>query len=83
MFDEANAFARNKFAEFEQKKIAYSESLRKQTIRDQKQLAAKYAGLLSAKPNLAGEDLYYLGMLHWIAANLDGTAGSLRKYAEA
>ena len=80
MFDEANAFARNKFAEFEQKKIAYSESLRKQTIRDQKQLAAKYAGLLSAKPNLAGEDLYYLGMLHWIAENFDGSVATFLKY---
>ena len=29
---------------------------------------------------LAGEDFYYLGMLHWIAENLDGTAENLRKF---
>lgn len=43
LFEEVNEYSKNKFAEFEQRKIAYSESLRKQTQREQKQLAAKYA----------------------------------------
>src|SRR5690349_8771598 len=55
MFDEANGYARNRFADFEQKKVAYSESLRVQTLREQKQLAAKYAGLVS-QPNVTGDD---------------------------
>jgi thiol-disulfide isomerase/thioredoxin len=80
MFDEANTYSRNKFTEFEQKKIAYSEGLRKQTQIEQKQLAAKYAGVVSQRTNIASEDLYYLGMLHWIAENLDGATAALSRY---
>lgn len=80
MFDEVSRYSRNKFAEFEQKKIAYSENLRLQTEREQKQLAAKYAASLSGRSDLTGEDLYYLGLLHWIAENLDGTSDALKRY---
>jgi thiol-disulfide isomerase/thioredoxin len=83
MFDEANGYARNRFAEFEQKKVAYSESLRVQTQREQKQLAAKYAVLVSQRTNVSGDDLYYLGMLHWIAENFDGATTALRQYLAA
>ncbi|MBA2735411.1 MAG: redoxin family protein [Pyrinomonadaceae bacterium] len=80
MFDEANAYAKTKFAEYELKKTPYNESLRLQTLREQKQLAAKYATLSSARENLAGEDFYYVGLLHWIAENLDGAAENFRKF---
>src|SRR5688500_3264560 len=58
--DEANAYNRTKFPEFEKKKIAYSESLRLQTEREQKQLAAKYASAAAAREDLSADDLYYL-----------------------
>jgi len=80
MFDEANSYAKVKAAEFEQKKVVYSDSLFKQIRREQKQLAAKYAGVAGQRQNLSGEDLYYLGMLHWVAENLDGAAANLRKF---
>lgn len=80
MFDEANSYAKVKAAEFEQKKVVYSDSLLNQIRREQKQLAAKYAGIAGQRQNLAGEDLYYLGMLHWVAENLDGASASLRKF---
>ncbi|MDQ3132576.1 MAG: hypothetical protein M3Q99_17655, partial [Acidobacteriota bacterium] len=64
MFDEANAYAKTKFAEYESKKTPYSENLRLQTVREQKQLAAKYAALASARENPVGEDFYYAGLLH-------------------
>lgn len=80
MFDEANAYNKTKFAEYELKRIPYSENLRIQTEREQKHLAAKYAGIASARQNLAGEDFYNLGLLHWIAENLDGTAENLEKF---
>src|SRR5215212_6518154 len=59
MFDEANGYIKLKFAEFEQKKIGYSERLRLQTEREQKQLASKYATAAATRTNLSGEDLYY------------------------
>ncbi len=80
MFDEANAYAKTKFAEYESKKTPYSENLRLQTVREQKQLAAKYAALASARENPVGEDFYYAGLLHWIAENLDGAAENFRKF---
>lgn len=80
LFEEANTYTKTKFAEFEKKKVPYSEHLRLLTKREQKQLAAKHAAAASTRENLTGEDFYYLGLLHWIAENLDGTAESLRKY---
>jgi thiol-disulfide isomerase/thioredoxin len=83
MFDEANTYNKIKFAEYETKKVPYSEKLRLQTEREQKQLAAKYAAIAATRKGLTGEDLYYAGLLHWIAENLDGTSETLRKYLEA
>ena len=83
MFDEANSYIKLKFAEFEQKKIGYSERLRLQTEREQKQLASKYATAAATRTNLSGEDLYYVGLLNWLAGNLDSTSEFLKKYLES
>ncbi len=80
LFNEANIYAKTKFAEFQTKKIPFNEKLRLQTIQEQKQLAAKNAAILTARTNLAGADFYFLGRLHRIAENLDGADESLRKY---
>ncbi len=83
MFDEANGYNKAKFAEYEAKKVPFSERLRLQTEQEQKQLAAKYAAIAAVRTNLAGEDLYYIGLLHWMAANLDGANDAFRKYLAA
>lgn len=83
MFDEANSYNKTKFAEYEQKKIAYSERLRLETERAQRQLAAKYATSASTRANLTSEDIYYAGLLNWIAENYDGTTEMLKKYLES
>lgn len=80
LFDEANGYRKAKFTEFEQKKVPFSDTLLKQTQIEQKQLAAKYASLVATRTNLAGDDFYYHGLLHWIAENMDGTAESLGKF---
>lgn len=80
LFDEANGYVKKKFAEFEAKKIRYNEKLRLETVQEQKQLAAKNAARLTARNNLAGEDFYFLGMLHWIAENADGATETLKKF---
>src|SRR5690349_6659395 len=72
LFEEASAYAKKKFTEFQEKKIPYNEKLRLQTVQEQKQLAAKNAAILTARNNLSGEGFYFLGMLHWIAENNDG-----------
>ncbi len=83
MFDEANTYNKTKFAEYETRKVPYSEKLRIQTEREQKQVAARYAAIAATRMSSTGEDLYYAGLLHWIAENLDGTSETLRKYLEA
>lgn len=80
MFDEANSYSKTKYAEFERKKVGFSEKLLTQTQKEQKQLAAKYAAIAATRKNPAGEDFYYAGLLHWIAENLDGTAEELSKF---
>ena len=80
MFDETNGYIKAKGAEYDAKKVPFSEHLFNQARIEQRQLAAKYAATAMTRKTLAGDDFYYLGMLHWIAENLDGTAENLRKF---
>jgi thiol-disulfide isomerase/thioredoxin len=80
MFNEASTYAKTKFAEYELKKVPYTDALYKQTILEQKQLAAKYAAVISTRKNLLGDDFYYLGMLQWFAGNDDGAIENLYKF---
>ena len=80
MFDEANAYNKKKFAEFEQKKIPVSDALIEQTQRERRQLAAKYAATVSKRTDLSTEETYYLGMLNWIADNQDATKETFVNY---
>jgi thiol-disulfide isomerase/thioredoxin len=80
LFDEANAYSKKKFAEFESKKIPFNDNLLKFTYKEQKQLAAKNAAIVAARANLSGEDVYYLGMLNWLADNSVNAAENFGKY---
>src|SRR5690606_29557220 len=81
LFDEANAYNKTKFAEYEKKGIPYSDNLKDQTQMQQRKLAAKYAMIVANRTDLSGDDVYYLGLLHWIAENFDGTAEARLRYA--
>ena len=83
LFDEADNFIKVKFAEYNAKKIPYTESLRVQTFKNQKSLAAKNAASAAKKTNPAGEDFYYLALLYWISENYDGAAENFHKYLAA
>ena len=80
LYEEAKSYYRTKIAEFEKKKIVYSAELDRQTMQEQKQLAAKNAAILLARANAAGDNLYFLGQLHWLAGNPDGADEALTKY---
>lgn len=79
LYETAKDYSKQKFEEFRLKKLPYSDELREQTLREQKQLAARYALQLGAQ-NPAGESLYYLGMLHILASNEDQAANAFRNY---
>lgn len=78
LFKEADTYQRTKFLEYEKNKIPYSEKLHRDTIREQKVLAAKNAAILAARKSVADGDQYFLGMLHWLAGNDEGAATALR-----
>ncbi len=80
LFTEANGYAKKKFAEYEQKKVPFSDTIYYFTVREQQKLAAKYAAIANARQNLTGEDFYYAGMLNWIGDNSDGAAENLRRF---
>ena len=73
-------FARDRFTEFEQKDVPYSEALHRQVIQEQKQLAAKYAAEAASRENIADADYYYLGRLHWLATNSEEAAKAFEKF---
>lgn len=80
LFDEVNGFVKAKVEEFEAKKVRFSEKLLDDTKQQQRQLAARHAATAKLRTDLEGDDFYYLGMLHWIAENMQGTAESLTQY---
>ena len=79
MYEDARTYAKRKFDEFIARKTPYSEELRERTQLEGKQLAAKYAAQLQTQ-TLRGEDFYYLGSLHILAENTDGSDEAFRKY---
>jgi hypothetical protein len=82
MYDEVASYRKVKQAELDQKNIPYSEKMRLDIVREQRQLAARYAVTAAGRPNLTEQDIYHIGLLHWTADNLDGTAEFLRKYLD-
>lgn len=80
LYDDASGYAARKFQEFASKKLPYDPKLAEQTLKEQKELAARYAALLNARPNLAGDDLYYLGLLYGLSNNEDRVIEVLTKY---
>lgn len=80
LFREADGYDEARFEEFNRKKTPYDEKLHRATLREQSALAARNAALLGARKELAGDDFYYLGMLHWLAENDDGTYEALTRF---
>ncbi len=83
LYEEANGYAKKKFADFQSKKIPFNENLLKFTYREQKQLAAKYAAAMAARPNPTTDDVYYLAMLNWLADNSEAATENFRKFLAA
>ncbi|MEZ5428853.1 MAG: TlpA disulfide reductase family protein [Pyrinomonadaceae bacterium] len=80
LFSEVDAYDKKKFAEFEAKKIPFNNELYQKTLLEKRQMAAKYAAILSEREGQTGTDLYYLGMLHWIAINAESAERAFEKF---
>jgi len=80
LFEEAKSYVDRAYAEFNQQKIPYDQKLEARTKQEQKDLAAKYAAVLQTRKSLPHGDVYYLGMLHYLAGNADGALEAMRRY---
>lgn len=78
LFEEANGYLGRRFQEFNKQRLPYDPKLEAQTKKEQKDLAVKNAATLQARGSLKGDDLYYLGMLHHLAADADGSLVTMR-----
>jgi thiol-disulfide isomerase/thioredoxin len=83
LYDDASGYAARKFQEFASRKLPYDPKLAQQILKEQKELAARYAALLDARHNLTGDDLYYLGLLYGLSNNEDRAIETLLKYLES
>lgn len=79
LFEEADSYARKKFADFEKLKMPYDQQLEEKINREQRDLATRYATALAAR-QLNAEDLYYVGLLHNLARDFDAALEAMRNF---
>jgi len=79
LFEDANGYLGRRFQEFNKQKLPYDPKLEAQTKKEQKELAIQNAATLQSRSPLKGDDLYYLGMLHHLAANADAALTTMRQ----
>lgn len=82
LYDEASGYAARKFQEFASKKLPFDPKLAEQILKEQKELAARYAAELSARPKLTNDDLYFAGLLYNTSANEDRTIETFKRFLE-
>jgi thiol-disulfide isomerase/thioredoxin len=80
LYEDANGYLGRRYQEFNKQKLAYDPKLEAQTKKEQKDLAIKNAATLASRSPLSGDDLYYLGMLHHLAADADAALSAMRLF---
>ena len=83
MYDDAAGYTARKFQEFAGKKIPFDPALAERTIKEQKELAARYAAELRSRPKPSSEDLYFIGLLYHLSGNEERTVESFNKFLES
>lgn len=81
LFDEADNYARQKFADFERLKMPYDQQLAEKIHREQRDLASRYAVALAAR-KLKAEDLYFVGLLYNLARDFDAALETMRSFLQ-
>jgi thiol-disulfide isomerase/thioredoxin len=80
LYEDANGYLGRRYQEFNKQKLPYDPKLEAQTKQEQKDLAVKNAAILASRPKLAGDDLYYLGMLHHLVSDADAALSAMRLF---
>lgn len=80
LYDEAAQYAQTKFDEFRKNNIPYDPTLEQKILQEQRDLALRNAGKLTAREPLRGADLYYAGLLYSLAGKGEGALDSMRRF---
>jgi thiol-disulfide isomerase/thioredoxin len=71
LFEDANGYLGRRYQEFNKQNLPYDPKVEQKTKAEQLELAIRNANILRARGPLAGDDLYYLGMLYHLASDGD------------
>jgi thiol-disulfide isomerase/thioredoxin len=82
LYEDARGYSDRKFQEFQSKKLPFNQKLFEKIVQEQKELAARYAAELSARPNLSGDDLYYAGLLYNLSTNEERTIETMKRFLD-
>ena len=80
LYEDANGYLGRRYQEFNKQKLPFDPKLEAQTKKEQKDLAIKNAVTLANRSRLTSDDLYYLGMLHHLAADADAALSTMRLF---
>ena len=83
LYEDANGYLGRRYQEFNKQKLPYDAKLETQTKKEQKDLAIRNAGILASRSSLAGDDLYYLGLLHHLVSNADAALTAMRLFLKS
>ena len=80
LYEDANGYLGRKYQEFNKQKLPYDPKIEEQTKKEQKDLAIKNAATIQSRSPLAGDDLYYVGMLQHLASEADSALATMRLF---
>jgi thiol-disulfide isomerase/thioredoxin len=83
LYDEASGYAGRKFQEYAGRKLPFDPKLAEQALKEQKELAARFAAELEARKNLSLDDLYFMGLLYHTSANEERTIETFKRFLES
>jgi thiol-disulfide isomerase/thioredoxin len=83
LYDEASGYAARKFQEYASRKLPFDPKLADQALKEQKEMAARYASQLEARKNLSLDDLYFMGLLYNVSANEERTIETFKRFLES
>ncbi len=80
LYEEANNYVTKKYEDFNRRNVSFDPRLEASVRQEQKEVAALNAATLANRGAPAGDELYYLGLLHHLADNSDAALVALREF---
>jgi len=79
-YEEAAAYARKKYEQYEREGLGFDQKLVEETEREQRTLAARYAAQVAAREALSATEIFYLGQLYNIAEESEQAVVTMRRF---